>query len=137
MGWRPPEKHGDTYRLVFDDPEYRGLEVVVRRMSFGAFRAQTGITTLNPEKLAAGQLDRADVERFDTVLRELVDALVEWNLEDRHGNPVPCTREGLDSQDLAFGLAVLDAWMTAAAQHQKPARPDPALEAGLPVSPLS
>lgn len=135
-GWRPPERYQNTYRLVFADPEYHGLEVVVRRMSFGAFRAQAGISTFNPEKLVANQLDKADVDRLNRVLAELCDALVSWNLEDPDGNPVPATREGLDSQDLVLALQLLDAWMTAAGQHQAPPRPDPALEAGLPMQPL-
>lgn len=119
-GWRPPQRFDDTYRLVFNDPEYRGLEVHMRRMSFGAMRATASLTTLDRQRLAQGKLDQVDIDKLNAVLGELGEALVDWNLLDRGGNPVPCTVEALDRQDLVFGFTVLDAWMSGVQQHQMP-----------------
>ena len=44
-------------------------------------------------------------------LEEFADALIEWNLEDEHGNPLPCNREGLFGIDNDLALALATEWM--------------------------
>lgn len=119
-GWRPPERWQDTYLLKFTDPEFEGLEVRVRRMSFGGLRATAGITTVDRQRLIQGQLEQGDIAKLDAVLTEIGEALVSWNVLDHNGNPVPCTTEALDRQDLVFALTLLDAWMGGVAQEQLP-----------------
>jgi len=44
-------------------------------------------------------------------LEEFGDALIEWNLEDERGKPIPCTRAGLFSIDNDLALALATEWM--------------------------
>ncbi len=44
-------------------------------------------------------------------LEEFGDALIEWNLEDEDGKPIPCTRDGLFSIDNDLALALATEWM--------------------------
>lgn len=137
MGWKPPERYRDTYRLSFADPEYQGLEVVVRRVRFGDFRATAKMGTLDAEKLARGHMDPEDLATMRQAVDALGSSLVSWNLLDHDGEPVPCTVEALDQQDLAFGLELVSAWWLAAKQHQLPQEPpDAVAESQLPVDAL-
>ena len=38
------------------------------------------------------------------------DALVEWNLEDHKGNPVPATKAGVYRQEFPFLMQIIAAW---------------------------
>ena len=124
VGWELPERYSDTYRLVFGDPEFKGLEIVVRRMALGAFRATASVATVDREQVLAGKVDDFNLATIDRILAELGEALVRWNIT-RKGEPVPCNIQELNRLDLAFGYAVLDAWMDAAARHQLPQQPQP------------
>lgn len=119
-GYTPTRK---TYRLVFEDPDMRGLEV----------------RTYAP---ALGDVLHAPSDgHLLTVLGDT--ALIEWNmLHPSTGAPVPATRDGLLSLDADLTLTILRAWTNAymgvsvpLVQPSSSGAPSPA--ESLPMEPLS
>lgn len=127
MGYRPKRK---VYALAFEGEEYEGLEVKIR-----------GLNT--------GQIMDIDAARADggeaaivTMLQLMADQLVEWNVEDDEGQPVPPTFEGIRSLDVDFNWAIIDAWQNATAGVPAPLDSDstsgePSLVASIPMETLS
>jgi hypothetical protein len=103
MGYRREPK---MYRLQFEDPEFDGLEVMVRSLPVGEF-------------LALGRLqgaidkDDPDINEVEKLFKVFADKLVGWNLEDQAGTKVAANLNGLKSQDLDFVLAIIGAWVNA------------------------
>lgn len=48
------------------------------------------------------------------------DILIEWNVEDDDGNPVPATGEGLLCQPAPFANAILSKWLEAVQEPDRP-----------------
>lgn len=137
MGWQLPEKYRNTYLLVFADPDFHGLEVRVRRVSFDALRTAASLSEVDVEKARAGQMSGFDLEKIDRLIEQFAAALIGWNLEDEQGQPVPATLEALRGQDIALVLELVDAWMHAVSQSEMPTRPEPVDEAELPMETLA
>jgi len=75
VGFREPS----TITLAFEPgDEYHGLEVRMRGMSIANW-------------LQAAGLDGGDGDDAGATMKRFYDALVSWNLEDDHGQPVPVT----------------------------------------------
>jgi hypothetical protein len=73
MGFREPS----TITLTFEPgDEYHGLEVRVRGMSIADWFQAAG-------------LDGGDGDGAAATMKRFYTALVSWNLEDEHGQPVP------------------------------------------------
>jgi hypothetical protein len=126
MGYRPPRK---IYALDFTGTDYDGLAVKMRGLTVG-------------EELEIDTLRREDggEHRFFELMTSL---LVEWNVDDEHGQPVPATFEGVCTQDATMVGAILDALRTAVSgvpdplpQSSPSGEPSPAALA-LPMEPLS
>lgn len=134
MGFTPEETH---YKLLFEDPQYAGLEVTVRECSVGEL---TELAKLAGDAQSAPALAKVPtVDRMFTILGE---SLVEWNLEDRKGSPVPATPAGVRSQSLRLVLAVVQAWMAAVAEVDAPlgngsGGGETSLELSIPMEPSS
>lgn len=121
-----------VYKLVFEDPAYAGLEVSAYELSTGELwefmaRENTGKGG-GPEAAAAR---RRVVEIF-------ADALVSWNAEDKDGNPIPMTADGVLSLGHRFNVRVMDAWTDAlvgisAPLPQTSSDGQPSLEASIPM----
>lgn len=112
MGFRPQETH---YALKFEDPALNGLEVTVAEVTVGELGELVGLVGAVK---SGDTLDKAaKVMRLFTMLG---DALVEWNLEDRNGNPVPADEAGVKTQTLRLNLAIAEAWMAAMAAVDLP-----------------
>jgi len=88
-----------TYRLVFADEVYDGLEVDVTSPSLSEY-FQMVEARENP-----------DSESFDELLKTLSKNLSRWNLVDETGAPVPVTVDGLSEIDLDILKSILDAWV--------------------------
>jgi hypothetical protein len=123
MGYRPKRR---IYNLDFTGTDYEGLQASVRGMTVG-------------EEL---ELDEADLTG-DLVVKTLVKRLVSWNVEDEQGNPVPCTFEGVCTQDGAMVLAIINALRQASSgvpdplpQSSPSGEPSPVASA-IPMEPLS
>lgn len=129
MGFKVQRK---TYKLIFKDPDYEGLEVTARELSAGElweFIAAEKATT-------AGGDDAMDGRR--KTMQMLADALVSWNAETEEGEPIPTTIEGLLSQGLGFAGRVMDAWTDAlvgipAPLPQTSTAGEPSVEASIPM----
>lgn len=136
MGHRRKSK---VYKLVWpEDHENHGLEVCVKSLStaelmrLGSLADKDLTEDLSPEAMAA----------LEDMMRLFASKLVKWNLEDEDGEPVPATYEGLNSQELDFTMELIDAWMNTVAGIAAPlgansSAGNPALEASLPMEPLS
>ncbi|MBC2903137.1 hypothetical protein [Streptomyces cupreus] len=75
MGFREPS----TIVLTFEPgDEYHGLEVRMRGMSIADW-------------LQAAGLDGGDGDDTAATMKRFYDALIAWNLEDEHDQPVPVT----------------------------------------------
>lgn len=122
-----------VYRLVFDDPDFEGLEIRMRSS------VTTGQYLDIEELISSGQRDRAAVERMFSVF---ADMLVDWNLEDDDGNPVPADLMALYSLDLGFVMSIIEAWTEVMVGVPAPLSNsstggDPLEEASIPMETLS
>ncbi len=129
MGYKRPVKR---FRLVFDTeamPDMNGLEVIARSVPLGVFMDVTG-------------LDGSAEKRGAKVVELFAGCLVEWNLEEEDGSPVPATLEGLKSQEMGFVAEITKAWMNAIAGVSPPLNGSspggaPSLEASLDLAKFS
>lgn len=123
MGFRPKRR---IYDLQFEDPDMEGLEVKIRHVD-------TGQSLALDSAISSGGEDGVRV-----CLDLLAENMIEWNVEDDNGQPVPVTMDGLLSQELDFNLAIVNAWREAILGVPAPldsASPDgePSLEASIPM----
>jgi hypothetical protein len=124
MGYKRP-----TYVLIFDDPQYEGLEIRTRGASIGQVTELMDLMRLADLKDVSKQ-DLAELEKLwrmfagcpdvctwpheDQGGNHYVSKIKEWNLEDEDDVPVPPTYAGFMDQDLNFQMAVAFAWLDAA-----------------------
>lgn len=74
------KRNSKIYKLTFDtDDELHGLEVQIKSLPVGEFVAVTSLA----------ETANASAEASTRLLHTLGDALVEWNLDDEDGTPVP------------------------------------------------
>lgn len=108
-----------TYRLVFEDEEFEGLEVRARG---GSIDHLVSLTTL---MRAGDELIKPDGQaKRDELYQLLAGRLIDWNLDDDQGQPVPLTVETLRQQDWPLVLGIARAWMRATAGVSRPLEPD-------------
>lgn len=101
MGFKVPRRDA---LLRFEGTDYDGAEIKCRLdISFADF--------FEFEKLRfAGE----DVEKVrDLVRRFAEDILIEWNLEDDDGQPIPTSVKALFDQPPAFVLLLMQEWLSA------------------------
>ena len=134
MGFTPEETH---YKLVFEDPALAGLTVVAAEVSVDEFAEVVNLAAL---------ADPANASRMGAEVRRLLDifagSLVEWNVTDKRGNPVPADRRGVGKQGWPLMQKIIDAWMSAQADVPRPLPGSSngggrSLEASIPMAPLS
>jgi hypothetical protein len=124
-----------TYRLVFDG-EFEGLSVRLNTIPIGAY--QRIVYLLDYQPLDHDDAVKADIE----TQRIFCDALIEWNLENKKGEPVPATLDGLRSHDKELIEAMMRAWISAMVDIPAPL-PGPSEngpqfpEVSIPMEPLS
>lgn len=129
MGYK---KQSRIYKLVFDDPDYEGLEVRAKSLSIGKMR-----------KFMRDR-DSDDEAAMEKSLEVFEGCLVSWNLEEEDGTPVPPNREGFDSLDVDFVMHLISVWMETitgvpdeSPLHGKSSGGAQSLEASIPMEPLS
>lgn len=134
-GTKPGFRRSKAVLLRFDDPEFEGLEVRVRRPSLGEL-----LDISEQADNVVGDVSDMDAEQIaqaKSLLGEFARFLLSWNLEeeviDAAGqptdvyDPVPATLDGLMSQDLGFVLSVFQMWMATMGSVPAPLdRPSPA-----------
>ena len=124
MGFRSGGEGGLRVRkIVFEDGEMAGLEMRV-----------AGITV--DEYL--------ETERFDQQVELFAKRLVDWNWEDKEGNPIPPTRAGIATLDVADLRSAVGEWFLRIGRaHPRPLAPavraamNGQLETTIPMGPSS
>jgi hypothetical protein len=105
-------RQSTIYNLTF--PDYDGLVVSIKGLTTGQMMKLWDDQALNAAAKAAGDKDAVS-KATKEMLQMFVGALVEWNLEDDKGTPVPTTMEGIESLDLPFVLSLTEGWTIALA----------------------
>jgi hypothetical protein len=121
-----------VYELDFEGTDLDGLHVKAKSMSLGAFADLMAI-------FDEGGLTR---ENLDAIFDGFSNVLLEWDVEDEEGNPVPATRDGLYSLDLPEAQAIIEAWRDAVTGVSRPLEQpsddgSPSLAASIPMETLS
>lgn len=96
MGFKRKRK---LYKLTFADPDMDGLQVTMHAIPVGVVL----------ELQAASEKTDGNARLFEI----MSEALVEWNLENEDGTPVPATKEGVMTQDMDFVMAIITSWTEA------------------------
>lgn len=109
MGYKPRRT---LYKLDFSETEHAGLEVTTTSVTLGALLEFTEMSDA-----AESGVDQAAVRRL---FGEFARVLVDWNVEDDAGAPVPQTLEGLLSLEFGFVMAVINAWIGALSKAPPP-----------------
>lgn len=127
MGYKRKTK---IYELHFEDAEFDGLVVLAKSMSVEGFLGMLDLTQRAEDPAAQKEL-------FTT----FAEQIVEWNLEDEADQPVPATVAGLLSQDFAFVMEIIGAWMKEISDVPVPLEPrstsgSNALMASIPMESL-
>ena len=98
------------YHLNFENiPELRGFECIC-----------TGTTLQRFVEFAALSEQTRNEENVKRQFELFAECLVSWNLDDENDEAVPCTYEGLASQELDFIQAIMGAWMREIASVNAP-----------------
>lgn len=118
MGFREPS----TITLTFQPgDEYHGLEARMRSMSIADW-------------LTASGLDGSEGDNAATTMQRFYKALISWNLEDEHGQPVPVT--DAPNRDARMIRRLNNAWIEAlAGVHTADPLPDTSTSGGNPPAP--
>lgn len=124
MGFQIPERMA---RLIFED-DYKGAEVRVK------FNLPIG-------RVIAAQ-DAASSGNIKELCYVVADILVEWNLEDSDGKPIPATYEGILTLSADFLLLLVKTWAGAQVGPTAPLEApstvgSQSVEAELPMEALS
>jgi len=85
-----------TYVLDFSDSELEGLEVTMKSTSVGTLLKCTGGAST------------------EEILEELVAHILNWNLEDEKGKPLPISLEPLAAQEDVLVSELARKWFAAA-----------------------
>lgn len=100
MGFQRKRK---VYKLDFSGTEYDGLEVKVGGLTTGEYLELIALS-------APGVVDEGD--ETSGMLKLLARHIKSWNLEE-DDEPIPCTFDGIKSNDLAMNMAIIQAWTSA------------------------
>jgi len=133
MGFNYKKKR-QQYKLTFADEDMNGLEMVVTKLPLGLILRMRELSAAGPE-----------VSGGPAAMRELLEGVIgsilSWNLEDE-GVPVSLTVENLLALDEDFVQKILSSWTLALGGVSAPLEDgstsgEPALEASMPMEPLS
>ncbi len=135
-----------TYRLTFEDPSLAGLVVRVRSVSTGELMdVINAYARLSPLFTgSATSISPEEAAGLDLLFSSFAEALVEWNVEDERGRPVPADLAGVRSLDAPFTMLLFREWMQAAGGvpgplggGSTPGATGGEQEMGIPMEPLT
>lgn len=107
MGYKRNPK---IYNLKFgDDTDYAGLEVQVRTITMGQLLA-----------MRSGKTSDDDKDNIRVSVELLAERIVDWNLEDENGDPVPPTLDAILEEDDDFIFAIINRWTDAVSGVKAP-----------------
>lgn len=118
-----------TARLIFDDPEMAGAEVVCRGVPLGTYFELAKLQDVGTD---------GGLQLMQTFAEKVLD---EWNLQEE-GVAIPATFDGLMSLEPGMAMAIIDAWIRSVVTVKAPlAEPstdgDLSAAASIPMVPLS
>jgi hypothetical protein len=119
-----------TYKLVFEDPEYDGLEVSAYAGSIGQYMEIAKLADLD----LTPPFSEDVLEPIYALFEAFASVLVKWNIEQPKGKKVPATVQGLKSLEITLAMAIIHAWMNAVVGTAVPLEPT---DLELPVEPLA
>lgn len=99
------------YELKFEDPSLDGLEVRARSLPIGKLMKLMKVAVA----IGAEVNGAASISGVDDLFKGFSEALVDWNLQEEDGTPVPTTLEAINDQDFEFVMPVIMAWIQAVA----------------------
>lgn len=105
MGVRVERK---KYRITFPEGhDLHGVKMVARGMSVGELMGLIGMH----RTVMSGDDPTVKLQAINGLLDSFAKALLEWNVDDEDGNPVPPDRAGLDALDFDQLLGGITAWV--------------------------
>lgn len=115
MGFRMERS---VYNLVFDDGAFEGLTIRVRAMSMQEYLDNFA------RNWETGDSAEERKRKQDERLQSFLDHVVEWDLEDENGNPVPVTLDGLRSAcEPEQAGTIIGVWMNGRQKVPAPLEP--------------
>lgn len=136
MGYVAPRR---ARKLIFaeDDEDMQGLVVRCNSVPLADFLEIASLTTVADSDPGAA----ASLKIFDDLLERFASVLVEWNVEDADGDPIPTTVAGLSQHEFGWVLNLIKAWIqtigdVAGPLPQPSSDGVPILEASIPMEPL-
>jgi hypothetical protein len=124
------------YRLRFEGTSLDGLVVVMESVQIATMLQIAEMASL------ADELTPEGLQSLGVMFELLAEALIEWNLEEEDGTPVPATIDGVKSLDLGDAMLLIKEWMGAIGGVDRPLDQGstgggPSAVASLPMEPLS
>lgn len=112
------QRERKQYHLQFEDDDMAGFECLMTGVSLKEFIEISAL---------AAQLEEPDGRTQENIRKQyqtLANCLIEWNLDDDKGKPVPCTYDGLARQDFDFVMQIMLGWMKAISSVSPPLQDD-------------
>lgn len=114
-----------TYQLPLGD-DFAGLEATVSSVSIGEYLKLSGLS--------------GEPVGITYAVEQFLANLVDWNLEDEDGKPIPTSQAGEQDKELVFALT--SAWVSSLHGVPAPLEPsspagEPSLEESMPMETLS
>ncbi len=130
-----------VYKLRFEDGPLAGSVIRGRSISTDGFLEIARLQEAARAESAAGNTG-AQLAATEALFDRIAAVLVDWDLEEEDGTPIPCTRAGLGILEPSMTGSLIDAWMEAVQGVPPPLAPGspnggPSLEPFIPMAPLS
>ena len=110
MGFRPEPT---VFKLNFEgDDQMKGCFVRVKGVSIAEFNEMSSVQGSAEDVNASNVVDKMN-ERDKKLQKRFLELVVEWNLEDEQGNPLPVTMEAFGGLDKLAGNKIVAAWLMA------------------------
>lgn len=110
MGRTEPgyKRQRKVLKLVFEDPDMEGLVVRARSTSVRKF--------LDIQAMAdQAEGGKGAAEQMEALFTSFADVVIDWNLQEDDGTPVPVSAVALLDEDFDFAFAMVTAWLEAVA----------------------
>lgn len=123
MGFRPEPT---VYNLSFQGTPLDGLHVRMSCCTLREYNSMLRAAVDAPEPDAEGniRLTSEMLQDNEKVLDLFIKYLISWDLEDMAGEPVPTTRDGIDSQERTLVNQLITAWQFAMVNIPNPSKPE-------------
>lgn len=128
-----------VFALDFEFEELAGLEIKVKAISVGQLLDMDArVVDLD----TGGGWTQGMSNELDYLMEQFIGQVVEWNMEEEDGSPVPVSVEGLRTLEIPTLVQIIASWLTNSAgvsreEGKAPASGDSPEVASLPMETLS